>query len=96
MQFIDLNQVDRFTVNQPHWRLLYDSPNLRLLPFNLEPGQELPLRSHPAGSDVALIILEGEGEFTGSHELPARPGQTQIMPVAEPHCLNAHIRRGSW
>ncbi len=92
MEFIDLNQLDKFTPDKPHRELLYDSPNLRVLTFNFEPGQELPVHSHPADSDVALIILEGEGEFTGAHEMPARAGQTQIMPVCEPHGLKAHTR----
>ena len=46
MKFIDLNQVDRFTPDTPHRELLYDSPNLRVLTFNFEPGQELPVHSH--------------------------------------------------
>ncbi len=92
MELIDLNKLDKFTPDKPHRELLYDSPNLRVLSFNFEPGQELPVHSHPADSDVSLIILEGEGEFTGAHEMPARAGLTQIMPVAEPHGLKAHTR----
>ena len=92
MKFIDFNKVDRFTSDKPHRELLYDSPNLRVLSFNLEPGQELPVHSHSTDSDIALIVLEGEGEFTGAHEMPARAGQSQIMPVAEPHGLKAHTR----
>ncbi len=92
MQFIDLNKLDKFSSDKPHRELLYDSPNLRVLSFNFEAGQELPVHSHPADSDVALIILEGEGEFTGAHAMPARAGQTQIMPVGEPHGLKAHTR----
>jgi quercetin dioxygenase-like cupin family protein len=92
MQFIDLNTVDTFMADRPYRELLYDSPNLRVLVFNLEPGQEIPVHSHSSDSDVALIILEGEGKFTGAHEMPARAGLTQIMPVAEPHGLDAHTR----
>jgi quercetin dioxygenase-like cupin family protein len=92
MKFIDLNTVDKFTPDKPYRELLYDSPNLRVLAFNLEPGQELPVHSHSSDSDVALVILAGEGEFTGAHEMPAKAGQTQIMPVGEPHGLNAHTR----
>jgi quercetin dioxygenase-like cupin family protein len=92
MKFIDLQQTNQFTADKPYRQLLYDSPNLRVLAFNFEPGQELPVHSHPADSDVTLLILEGEGEFTGAHEMPARPGQLQIMPVAEPHGLKAHTR----
>lgn len=92
MKFIDLNQVEKFAADKPYRELLYDSPNLRVLAFNFEPGQELPVHSHPADSDVTLMILEGEGEFTGANPMPARPGQLQIMPVAEPHGLKAHTR----
>jgi quercetin dioxygenase-like cupin family protein len=92
MEFIDLNKVNRFSADKPHRELLYDSPNLRVLTFNFEPGQELPVHSHPADSDVLLMVLEGEGEFIGPHEMPARAGQTQIMPVVEPHGLKAHTR----
>jgi quercetin dioxygenase-like cupin family protein len=92
MKFIDLTKVDRFTAAKPHRELLYDSPNLRMLTFNFEPGQELPVHSHSADADVALVVLEGEGEFTGAHEMPAKAGQSQIMPVAEPHGIKAHTR----
>jgi quercetin dioxygenase-like cupin family protein len=92
MKFIDLKEADNFTADKPYRKLLYDSPNLRVLAFNFEPGQELPVHSHPADSDVTLMILEGEGEFTGAHEMPARAGLLQIMPVTEPHGLKAHTR----
>jgi hypothetical protein len=51
-----------------------------------------PYRKLLYDSDVTLMILEGEGEFTGAHEMPARAGQLQIMPVTEPHGLKAHTR----
>jgi quercetin dioxygenase-like cupin family protein len=92
MKFVDLKEVDKFSADKPYRELLYDSPNLRMLVFNFEPGQELPVHSHPADSDVNLMILEGEGEFLGAHEMQARAGQMQIMPVGEPHGLRAHTR----
>jgi quercetin dioxygenase-like cupin family protein len=92
MKVLDLNDFTKFTPDKAHRELLYDSPNLRVLIFNFEPGQELPVHSHPADSDVTLMILEGEGEFTGAHEMPAKPGTVQIMPVVEPHGLKAHTR----
>jgi quercetin dioxygenase-like cupin family protein len=92
MQFLDFSKVDKFTPDKPYRELLYDSPNMRMLAFNFEPGQELPVHSHSADSDVALIILEGAGEFTGAHEMAARAGQSQVMPVGEPHGLKAHTR----
>jgi quercetin dioxygenase-like cupin family protein len=92
MKFIDLPALDNFTPDKPYRELLYDSPNLRVLAFNFEPGQVLPVHSHPADSDVTLMILEGEGEFIGTHAMPAKSGQVQIMPVCEPHGVKAHTR----
>jgi quercetin dioxygenase-like cupin family protein len=92
MKHLDLNDFTKFAPDKPHRELLYDSPNLRVLAFNFEPGQELPVHSHSADSDVTLMVLEGEGEFTGAHEMPAKPGTIQIMPVSEPHGLKAHTR----
>jgi len=55
-----------------HRDLLYDSPNLRVLSFNFEPGQELPVHPHDADSEVTLMILEGEGNLPAP--IPCRPG----------------------
>ncbi len=75
MKVFDLAQTAHFSSNRPHRELLFDSPNLRVLNFNFEPGQEMPVHSHHADSEVALLILEGEGVFTGGPEdIPARRG----------------------
>jgi quercetin dioxygenase-like cupin family protein len=92
MKHIDLQELVTFTADKPYRELLYDSPNLRVLAFNFEPGQELPVHSHPADADVILMVLEGEGEFIGANEMPAKAGQVQIMSVCEPHGLRAHTR----
>jgi quercetin dioxygenase-like cupin family protein len=92
MKLINLQEVNTFTPDRPYRELIYDSPNLRVLAFNFEPGQELPVHTHMTDSDSALLILEGEGEFTGVYERPAKPGELQIMPVAEPRGLRAHTR----
>lgn len=92
MKILDLQEMTHFDPNKPHRELLYDSPNLRVLAFNFEPGQQLPVHSHEAEADVTLMILEGEGEFLGTHAMPARAGMMQIMPVKEPHGLKAATR----
>lgn len=93
MKLIDLQELAKFSTAKPHRELIFDSPNLRVLNFNFEPDQELPVHSHSADSDVALLILEGEGVFTGgAEELPARAGVLQIMPVTQPHGLKAKTR----
>lgn len=92
MKVIDLNDFTKFDPAKMHRELLYDAPNLRVLSFNFEPGQELPVHSHDIDSEVTLMILEGEGEFTGANPMPARAGMMQIMPVNEPHGLRAKTR----
>ncbi|MBI4796493.1 MAG: cupin domain-containing protein [Deltaproteobacteria bacterium] len=81
MKLFNLPEAAKFSTDKPCRELLFDSPNLRVLTFNFEPGQELPVHSHNADSEVALLILEGEGVFTGgAEEFPAKPGTLQIMP----------------
>jgi len=93
MKLFNLPEVAKFSADKPCRELLFDSPNVRILTFNFEPGQELPVHSHNADSEVALLILEGEGVFTGGpEEIPARPGTLQIMPVTQPHGLRANTR----
>ncbi|MEW6659747.1 MAG: cupin domain-containing protein [Thermodesulfobacteriota bacterium] len=93
MKLFNLPEAAKFSPDKPYRELLFDSPNLRLLTFNFEPGQELPVHSHNADSEVTLLILEGEGVFTGGpEEIPARAGMLQIMPVSEPHGLRALTR----
>ena len=93
MKLFNLPEIAKFSADKPCRELLFDSPNLRLLTFNFEPGQEMPVHSHNADSEVSLLILEGEGVFTGGpKEIPAKTGVLQIMPVSEPHGLRAHTR----
>ncbi len=93
MKLFNLPEAAKFSADKPCRELLFDSPNMRVLTFNFEPGQELPVHSHNADSEVALLILEGEGVFTGgAEEIPAKPGTLQIMPVTEPHGLRALTR----
>lgn len=93
MKLFDLEEKAKFSADKPYRELIFDSPNLRVLTFNFEPGQELPVHSHPADSDVALLILDGEAVFTGGAEdLPAKTGTLQIMPVTQPHGLKAKTR----
>jgi quercetin dioxygenase-like cupin family protein len=90
MTLIDLTATSRFSSDKPYQEILYDSPNLRVVAFNFQAGQELPVHSHKADSEVALLVLEGEGKFLGDHELPAQTGTLLIIPVSTPHGLKAH------
>ena len=93
MKVVSLQDTAKFKTDKFFRELLFDSPNLRVLNFNFEPGQELPVHSHEADSEVALLILEGEGVFTGGpQEVPFKAGALAIMPVSEPHGLKAGTR----
>ncbi len=74
--------------------LVHDSPYFRILNFNFEPGQELPIHSHELEGELSIQIVEGEGEFLGADNatLPARTGDVLICPIAEPHGLRATTR----
>lgn len=93
MKLVDLAECANFTADKLCRALLYDSPNMRILNFNFEPGQEMPVHSHDVDADVALLVLEGEGVFTGGPEpVPAKAGMLQIMPVSQTHGLRASTR----
>lgn len=93
MKLINCAEKTTFTADKLCRELLYDSPNVRVLSFNFEPGQELPVHSHDVESDVALLILEGEGVFLGGPEpIPAKAGMLQIMPVDQAHGFRARTR----
>lgn len=93
MKLFNLSEDPKFSNDKPYRQLLFDSPNLRILSFNFEPGQEMPVHSHNADSDVGLLLLEGEGVLLGGHqEIPANTGILQVMPVTEPHGFRALTR----
>jgi quercetin dioxygenase-like cupin family protein len=93
MKLIDLKETAKFKPDKFFRELLFDSPNMRMLNFNFEPGQEMPVHSHEADNEVALLILEGEGVFTGGpQEVPFTTGALAIMPVSAPHGLRAKTR----
>ena len=71
--------------------MVHDSPYFRILNFNFKAGQELPIHTHDIEGEVSIVVFEGEGEFLGKDEatLPARPGDTLISDVSEPHGVRA-------
>jgi quercetin dioxygenase-like cupin family protein len=74
-------------------KVLFDSPSLRILSLNFEPGQEMPVHGHHADAEVAFLVLEGEGVFIGEDmHFPVQAGTLQVMPVSEPHGLKATTR----
>lgn len=93
MKVIDSSELTQFSRTAPLRKLLVDTPNLRIISFNFEPGQEMPVHEHHAEGEVAFLVLEGEGIFVGEDmDFPVRAGAVQIMPVSEPHGFKAVTR----
>jgi len=73
--------------------LVHDSPYFRILNFNFEPGQELPVHNHDVEGQLSITVIEGEGEFLGGETpLPAKPGDVLICDIAAPHGVRATTR----
>ena len=91
MKLFNLPEAAKFSADKPCRELLFDSPNVRILTFNFEPGQELPVHSHDIEGQLSLVIIEGEGDFLGKDgaSFPAKPGDVVISDIAEPHGLRA-------
>ncbi len=71
--------------------LVHDSPYFKILNFNFQPGQELPVHSHDVEGQLSILVLEGEGEFLGADRaaMPARTGDVLVAEIAEPHGIRA-------
>lgn len=93
MELIQLDERARFQKENFYLDLVHDMYTFRMIVFNFEPGQELPIHQHEADSEVAIQVLEGEGFFTGGdEELAASPGSLLICKVSEPHGVRAETR----
>ena len=71
--------------------LVHDSPYFKILNFNFKAGQELPIHSHDIEGQLAIVVMEGEGEFLGAKgvTIPARTGDILISDISEPHGIRA-------
>jgi len=93
VKIIDVEEHARFSQEDRQLSILHDSPSWRVLTFCFEPGQELPVHSHEADSEVMILVLSGEGSFTdGEKEYPAKPGSMLLSGVSEPHGVKAKTR----
>ena len=73
--------------------LVHDSPYFKIINFNFEPGQELPIHSHDIEGQVSILVMEGEGWFLADGpELEARTGDVLVCDIAEPHGVRARGR----
>ncbi|HMM39536.1 MAG TPA: cupin domain-containing protein [Desulfovibrio sp.] len=71
----------------------HESPYMKVVNFNFEPGQELPVHSHDIEGELVIAVLEGRGEFLSKDgALPAETGDILVSPIATPHGLRAATR----
>lgn len=73
--------------------LVHESPYFKILNFNFNPGQGLPLHSHDLEGQVSIAVIEGEGAFLGKDaSIPAKAGDILVCDIAEPHGIQADTR----
>lgn len=90
MKRVDIFNEGKFRQETFSKLLVHDSPYFKIINFNFEPGQELPVHAHDIEGQVSILVLEGEGEFLGQDtSLPAKAGDILISDIAEPHGIRA-------
>lgn len=67
-------------------RLYHDDPDASVVVWNLEPGQENDLHTHPENLHV-FYVLEGEGTYLRGDavSVPVRAGQCVVIPRGQVH-----------
>lgn len=87
---LDLADFTEYREKGFHHDIVNDSPYAKTLTYCFEPGQQLPVHKHPADSEMTIVVLEGEGFFTGDGEdIPAKTGQVCVGMVSTPHGVRA-------
>lgn len=91
MKKTSLNEISGFSSEAFKRVLVHDSPYFKILNFNFQAGQELPVHSHDIEGQVSILILEGKGEFLAKEDttLPAQPGDVLVCDISEPHGVRA-------
>ena len=67
-------------------RMYHEDPDASVVVWNLEPGQEHALHSHPENLHV-FYVLEGEGTYLRGElsPVPVKSGQCVIIPREHDH-----------
>lgn len=91
MKRIEVFKENRFDDKAMKRLLVHDSPYFKILNFNLNIGQELPIHSHDIEGQLSIVVLEGAGLFLGKNDktLSANPGDVLISDISEPHGIRA-------
>ncbi len=95
MKVIQLNDTQEFTPGvMKRFFLVEDSPNFKIINFNLDEGVTFPVHSHDLDGELSIQVLEGEGYFLGEGktEIAAQQGDILISQIREPHGVRAKTR----
>ncbi|MGB3210518.1 MAG: cupin [Desulforhopalus sp.] len=92
MKILKLNDTNEFTPGaMKRFFLVEDSPDFKIVNFNLDEGVTFPVHSHDLDGQLSIQVLEGDGFFLGEDEseLPAKKGDILISQIREPHGVRA-------
>lgn len=95
MRILQLDSTREFSPNvMKRFFLVEDSPNFKIINFNLDAGVVFPVHSHDLDGELSIQILEGEGFFLGADgvKLPAKTGDILVSEIREPHGVEATTR----
>ena len=92
MRTVSLNETNVFKPGvMNRFFLVEDSPNFKIINFNLDGGVTFPVHSHDLDGELSILVLEGNGWFLGDGgaEIEANPGDILISEIREPHGVRA-------
>jgi quercetin dioxygenase-like cupin family protein len=93
MKTLNIIEAGDFSPKAMRKLLVSDSAYMRILNFNFEAGQELPVHAHEMEGQLSILVLEGSGEFLGKDGgIPAKAGDILVCDIAEPHGVRAAER----
>lgn len=92
MKVLKLADTKEFTPGvMKRFFLVEDSPNFKIINFNLDAGVTFPVHSHDLDGELSIQVIEGTGFFLGEDdlEIAASPGDILISQIREPHGVRA-------
>lgn len=95
MKVIKLDNTNEFAEGvMKRFFLVEDSPNFKIINFNLDEGVTFPVHSHDLDGQLSIQVLEGNGFFLGDNgsEIHAGEGDILISEIREPHGVRANTR----